>query len=308
MNNYLQKKAANTATNMATKAAKNAATTAATTVATTAAANLNTASLNNLVPKIPEVNLGEMGSDLSSKLENMSNLGSMTNGMGNIAENLFQKGMDKVNEGAAYVNKIILDPKMQDKVGEAAKRSAEAAAHILRLAEPGIQQLAVEGEKIAKSSMAPLFRATGQMAKDAVEAVPGVPLVFEAIDTGTAGLAAAAAGIKLIKGFEDAGNSTLANIKNSVGDFNLTNMASQASSAANDMANKHISAATDMAKTAANNSLPTIPTMPQIPTIPTVAKGGSRKKYRYRTKYGIKSKKGKRSINKTKRYRNKFRY
>ena len=162
------------------------------------------------VPKMPEVKLGEM-QDVGNQI-------------GEFAEDVFEKGLEKAEEGAAYVGKVITDPATQEKVGEAAKEGAEALAHIARVAAPGIQQLAIEGEKIAKTSAGPAFRAVGQMVKDGFEAVPGVALLAEAVDAGTAGLAAAAIGFKSFTGLMKATNATIENTQKSVGEFKATNV------------------------------------------------------------------------------------
>lgn len=159
------------------------------------------------MPKMPEVKLGEMQDKI-----------------GELAEDIFEKGLEKAEEGAAYVGKVISDPATQEKVGEAAKQGAEALAHIARVAEPGIQQLAIEGEKIAKTSAGPAFRAVGQMVKDGFEAIPGVALIAEAVDASTAGLAAAAIGLKSLTGLIKAADATKKNIQGSVGEFQATNV------------------------------------------------------------------------------------
>jgi len=159
------------------------------------------------MPKMPEVKLGEMQDKI-----------------GELAEDIFEKGLEKAEEGAAYVGKVISDPATQEKVGEAAKQGAEALAHIARVAEPGIQQLAIEGEKIAKTSAGPAFRAVGQMVKDGFEAIPGVALIAEAVDASTAGLAAAAIGFKSLTGLIKAADATKKNIQGSVGEFQATNV------------------------------------------------------------------------------------
>ena len=163
------------------------------------------------LPKMPEVKLGEMQDKI-----------------GEFAEDVFEKGLEKAEEGAAYIGKVITDPATQEKVGEAAKEGAEALAHIARVAAPGVQQLAIEGEKIAKTSAGPAFRAVGQMVKDGFEAIPGAALIAEAVDASTAGLAAAAIGFKSFTGLMKATNAvtanTIENTKNSVGEFNATNV------------------------------------------------------------------------------------
>jgi hypothetical protein len=170
------------------------------------------------MPKMPEVKLGEMPKMPEVKL------GEMQDKIGELAEDIFEKGLEKAEEGAAYVGKVISDPATQEKVGEAAKQGAEALAHIARVAEPGIQQLAIEGEKIAKTSAGPAFRAVGQMVKDGFEAIPGAALIAEAVDASTAGLAAAAIGFKSLTGLMKATNATIENTKNSVGEFQATNV------------------------------------------------------------------------------------
>jgi hypothetical protein len=181
------------------------------------------------MPKMPEVKLGEMPKMPEVKLGEMPKmpevkLGEMQDKIGELAEDIFEKGLEKAEEGAAYVGKVISDPATQEKVGEAAKQGAEALAHIARVAEPGIQQLAIEGEKIAKTSAGPAFRAVGQMVKDGFEAIPGVALIAEAVDASTAGLAAAAIGFKSLTGLMKATNATIENTKNSVGEFKATNV------------------------------------------------------------------------------------
>lgn len=170
------------------------------------------------MPKMPEVKLGEMPKIPEVKL------GEMQDKIGELAEDIFEKGLEKAEEGAAYVGKVISDPATQEKVGEAAKQGAEALAHIARVAEPGIQQLAIEGEKIAKTSAGPAFRAVGQMVKDGFEAIPGVALIAEAVDASTAGLAAAAIGFKSLTGLIKAADATKKNIQGSVGEFQATNV------------------------------------------------------------------------------------
>jgi polyhydroxyalkanoate synthesis regulator phasin len=171
--------------------------------------------LKDKIPKMPEVNLGEMGD-----IKNIGDLGNKAEGF---VEELVDSGMEKLNEGAAYVGEILTNPETQEKVGEAAKNVAESAAHILRVAEPGIAVLAKEGEQIAETSLKPAIRATGSAIKDLFEAVPGAPLVFEAIDLGTAGLAAASVGVKTFTGLMKAADAISSGAKNSISGFNATN-------------------------------------------------------------------------------------
>lgn len=220
------------------------------------------------LPKMPEVNLGEM-QDVGDKI-------------GEFAEDIFEKGLEKAEEGAAYIGKVITDPATQEKVGEAAKEGAEALAHIARVAAPGVQQLAIEGEKIAKTSAGPAFRAVGQMVKDGFEAVPGVALLAEAVDAGTAGLAAAAIGFKTLTGLMKATNATIENTQNSVGEFKATNVPQIQNS---------IPSATSV-------SIPTSNT-----TINTPIKGGKLKSRRVRCKprFPSRTKKVQKRKNKTKK-------